>query len=145
MATSTVRTNLAGVLLASANSEFLEYTLKIQGARANFAWVDDADTAILSHLDFGMADQIVWQLKTDPAPNGESVLTVPQRAGYQRTLNLGTDTTYGLSLGFVTAVGYSITVKRCDNTGALQTITDIDYKMDQPTDIVDQDLQVGVK
>jgi hypothetical protein len=134
------RPNLASVTLDSATGESLEYTLKIQGARANFAWVDDEETTVLSHTDFGLEDQIVWQLKT-AQQNGQVVVTVPQKAGYQRTLAPGTDTQYTLAVGFITATSYTLTVKRIP-PNAPATITDVDLNPDPNAPTVIQSLEV---
>lgn len=145
MATSTVRTNLNAVSLVAANNESLEYRLQPKGARANLAWVDDAGTTILTHLDFPMANELVWHLKTALDGAGQVVLTSPEKATYSRTLAPGSATVYDVTLGFVTASGYTLTTKKLDSAGTvLQTLTDVDLKMDQPTDVVDQTLAVNL-
>jgi hypothetical protein len=134
------RPNLSSVTLNSAAGESLEYTLKIQGARANFAWVDDEETTVLAHTDFGLEDQIVWQLQT-AQQNGQVVVTVPQKVGYQRALAPGTDTQYTLAAGFITATSYTLTVKKISPT-APATITDVDLTPDANSTPVIQSLEV---
>ena len=140
----TTRTDVSAVSLSAANGEQLEYRLKISGARANFAWVDRTG-GILTHQDFGMVDEIVWQLKAALDAGGKVDLTVPQKPTYSRTVSVGTANQYTLSLFFVTAVAYTLTVKRLDSAGAaIQTVTDIDFTMEQETDHSDQGLAVGL-
>jgi hypothetical protein len=144
MATKTVRKNDAAVALTGASDEVLEYRLKVSGARANFAWVDDKGTTILTHLDFGLVNEVVWQLQS-AKPDGKVVLTVPQKASYRREEDPGTMAAYTVSLAFVTAVAYTLTVIRKDAAGAeAGRPTDLDYKMEQPTDIANEGLDVSL-
>ena len=142
---TTIRTNLNAVNPSAANNQLLEYRLKVKGSRANFGWADDEKTAILTHQDFGMLDELVWQLKTSLDASGKVNFAVPQKPSYSRVEDPGAATDYTLTLLFVTAVGYTLTVKLCDSGGnPVQTITDIDYTMEQPKDSTDQSLGVNV-
>ena len=142
--TKTVRTDLAAVSLSAPNNQQLEYRLKVSGARANFAWVDERG-GILTHMDFGLVNEVVWQLKTILDAGGNVNLTVPQKASYEQTESVGKAKQYGLTLAFVTATGYTLTVKQLDANGvAMQTLTDIDFKMELATDQTDQGLAVNL-
>src|SRR5436190_20833301 len=111
MAKRTVRKSDNGIELHANKNELLEYRLTVSGAGANFAWADDKQK-ILTQLDFGAADEIVWQLKSELTPDNKIKLTVPKNPNYQRVENAGARFSLVLTLGFVTAIGYTLTVRR---------------------------------
>jgi hypothetical protein len=142
MAKKTIRKNDIAVLLNPDQSEFLEYRLQVSGARANCAWADDKKTVVLTHLDFDEDDdELVWQLKTEITPHGTVKVTVPQNPGYQREEASGSTPRYALTLAFVTATKYTLTVRRCKQNGAtLGNPTDIDYEMQQQGESLNEGL-----
>ena len=144
MAKKTIRKNDSAVLLNPGESEFLEYRLQVSGARANCAWADDNKTVVLTHLDFNEDDdELVWQLKTEITPHGTVKVTVPRNPGYQREESSGTTPRYALTLAFVTATKYTLTVRRCKQNGAtIANPTDLDYEMQQQGESVNEGLFV---
>jgi hypothetical protein len=144
VATETTRTDVRTVNLVAAGNQFLEYRLKVSGARANFALVDDDGTSVLTHMNFGTGNELVWQLQSAVNPNGTIALSTPQNPAYSRTGSPGDATLYDLALLFITAVGYTLTVRLNVAGAPPQTFTDIDFMMEHSTDIVDQPLSVNL-
>lgn len=130
---------------SAATGQFLEYNLKVSGARANFAFVDDNQTSILTHMDFGLVGNLVWQLKTSVGADGKINVAVPQNPGYSRTEGPGTRAEYLLSLAFVTAVEYALTINLCNaDQSVATTLRDIKVTMQQPTDLDDEAMSVNL-
>jgi len=146
MAKKTVRKNNNGVEVVAGRNEFLEYRMKIKGARANFAWADDNETVVLTHNDFGLVDEIQWQLKVALTAEGKVKVTVPQKPGYERLEDAGKTTDYSLTLAFVTASAYTLTVRRCKADGTtVSTPKDLDYAMERTGESVNEGLFVGLE
>jgi hypothetical protein len=149
MAKSTVRTNLPAVQLDAASSDYLEFRLKVVGSRANFSQADDNANRVVTHMNFGLVDEVIWRLQSAPSGAGDATVSGRDATGqmlgtYQRTEPLGTVVAYTLRLGFVTAVDYTLQVRRFSSSNMeLELITDVDFQMEDPTDRESETLFVG--
>jgi hypothetical protein len=137
------RTGTGKLLATLAPGEFLQYTLTVRGSRANMVWTDDQENQVLSSNDFPMLNQLKWQLQTT-AQNESVVISVPESATYTRTVPIGTLMSYGLSMTFLTATGYTLNVQRSNAGGPIETISSFDYTMGNPDDEVLEGLGVQV-
>jgi len=144
MAKKTIRRNDNVVELEPRQNEILEYKLAISGAGANFAWAGPGGT-ILTHENFKSADTLVWHLKSQELPDGRVEVTVPQNPAYRRVENRFATPRFQLELAFVTAVKYTLTVRRLTSAGAETALpTDLDYAMEKPDESVPEGLFVGL-
>jgi len=139
MVTKTIRKNIPGTILAPPGGGILEYRLTIRGAAANFGWSDDKEVSVLTHTNFSPANEVVWKLVSERTPEGIVRLTALENPAYERRENPGATTVYALSLGFVTAAGYTLVVRQISAEGTvLKLLTDIDYASDHPADSVNE-------
>lgn len=133
-----------GMLVATLGAaEFLQYTLTFNAAGPNMVWTDDQETQVLSDKNFPALSPLKWQLRT-ATQDGSVVISVPQNAGYSRTLPAGTLMNYQLTLTFLTSTSYTLIVQRCNTTGPVETVSDFQYTMDNPDDLVLEGLGVQV-
>ncbi|MGH9671925.1 MAG: hypothetical protein ACRD44_01995 [Bryobacteraceae bacterium] len=139
MVTKKIRKNIPGTILAPPDGEILEYRLTVRGAAANFGWSDDKEVSVLTHTSFEPASEVIWKLVSERTPEGIVRLTALENPVYERRENPGATTAYALSLGFVTAAGYTLVVRQISAEGTLRKLlTDIDYTSDHPADSVNE-------
>jgi hypothetical protein len=136
--------NSGAVEIDALRGETLDYQLGVSGASANFALVDDETTQVLTDQNFPIGQNTLgWRLKFTAMGTNVRV-TVIDAAGnqigtYQRDIpvsvaDAGPIPIYGITLLFITAVGYTLTVNHTRSNSVKDKIADVQYKNGQPGD-----------
>ena len=141
--------NRGAATIQLKRGDYLEFELTPSGAAANLAQADSNRQKTVDDGNFPGHDVCTWRLLFQKAEGGARVTVADERnvriPTYERVIVLDGAAGYTVALGFITAVGYTHTVRQMAGDGSLVLeVANIQYKNGQPTDMQTEAILVGV-
>jgi hypothetical protein len=127
----------------------LEFELKPSGAAGNFAQADNSRHKTIDDGNFPGHDICTWRLLFERVDGVAKVTVATEQnsriPNYENTIALGGAAAYTTAIGFVTATGYTHTIRQLARDGSLvMEIANVQYTNGQPTDAETETIAVGV-